>query len=113
MREDVKVARDESGATPEHVQAALEDPDLEIFTRGIFVYPDSELPKPSTSSEVELFDVLGNPLDMDPEQIADLSSDQVLRLVSDGSCSKPPIRALQRAAWAIGVLPDVGAAPEP
>eukprot|EP00959_Pyramimonas_sp_CCMP1952_P171958 3592894-Pyramimonas_sp.AAC.1 len=50
---------------------------------------------------------------MCPEASANLSSDQALRFASDGSCSEPPIRPLQSAAWAIGALPDRGAAPEP
>eukprot|EP00959_Pyramimonas_sp_CCMP1952_P010697 224010-Pyramimonas_sp.AAC.1 len=34
-------------------------------------------------------------------------------MVSDGSCSKPPLRALQRAAWAMAVLPASGPDPAP
>eukprot|EP00959_Pyramimonas_sp_CCMP1952_P120478 2519339-Pyramimonas_sp.AAC.1 len=34
-------------------------------------------------------------------------------MVSDGSCSKPPLRALQRAAWAMVVLPPSGSDPAP
>eukprot|EP00959_Pyramimonas_sp_CCMP1952_P109643 2293429-Pyramimonas_sp.AAC.1 len=60
-----------------------------------------------------MFDVLGNPLDMCAEAIANLSTDQVLRWASDGSCSKPPIRPPQRAAWARGALPGRDGAPEP
>eukprot|EP00959_Pyramimonas_sp_CCMP1952_P296170 6195409-Pyramimonas_sp.AAC.1 len=34
-------------------------------------------------------------------------------MVLDGSCSKPPFRALQRAAWAMAVPPPSGADPVP
>eukprot|EP00959_Pyramimonas_sp_CCMP1952_P205421 4295872-Pyramimonas_sp.AAC.1 len=83
------------------MEAARAEPDLEIFTRGIVVYSGSELPKPSVSSEVEVFEVAGSPLSLEPERISELSGEEILRLASGGSCSKPPIRALQRASWAI------------
>eukprot|EP00959_Pyramimonas_sp_CCMP1952_P033670 707227-Pyramimonas_sp.AAC.1 len=100
-REGVARAREEAEAPREFMDAARAEPDLETFTRGIFVYPDSELPKPSVSSEVEIFDVSGSPLSLEPERISELSREETLRLASDGSCSKPPIRALQRASRAI------------
>eukprot|EP00959_Pyramimonas_sp_CCMP1952_P339977 7120101-Pyramimonas_sp.AAC.1 len=58
------------------------------------------------SSEVYIYDGQGNDLDMTPEPIASLTTQAPLRLASDGSSTKPWIRPLQRAAWAIAVCPD-------
>jgi len=109
--ERVRDARDEAGVSQEFMNAAREFPDIPVFTTGIHIYQDSELPCPSTSSDVYLYDRQGNPLDMEPEEIASLTSSAPLRLASDGSSSMPLIRPLQRASWAIAVCPDEGEDP--
>eukprot|EP00959_Pyramimonas_sp_CCMP1952_P129313 2704062-Pyramimonas_sp.AAC.1 len=76
-------ARAASEVPDEYLHAARENPDNPIFTRGVHVYEDSELPCPSVSSEVFLHDGNGNLLDMEPEMIADLTSQAPLRLASD------------------------------
>eukprot|EP00959_Pyramimonas_sp_CCMP1952_P041316 863967-Pyramimonas_sp.AAC.1 len=40
-----------------------------------------------------------------------MTSSAPLRLASDGSSSRPFIRPLQRAAWAVAVCPDAGEDP--
>eukprot|EP00959_Pyramimonas_sp_CCMP1952_P389659 8165394-Pyramimonas_sp.AAC.1 len=56
------------------LNAACEDLDNPICTRGVNTYDDSSLPCPSMSTEVYLYDGQGNELDMEPEAIADLTS---------------------------------------
>ena len=74
-----------------------------IFTQGLFIYDESLIPPPSCAPEVLIEDGRGNPLDIEPEELARLSTAPVLELATDGSCTKPALRELERATWSLVV----------
>ena len=113
MRNDVVAARSASEVPPEFIQRGIDEQNSEFFEHGSFDYLDSEIPKMAPGHEAYVVNMAGEVQDLNPEEMVESAcpAAQVIELAPDGSCSKPALRDLQRAGWAITLLNPSG--PDP
>ena len=101
---DVVAARQSLEIPPAILEEGAHSDDP-VFTRGLFVFSDKDVPPPSTSAHCEILDGAGGDLNMQPEELASLAGNVVqLEMAADGSCTKQALRCLHRASWAIALM---------
>eukprot|EP00959_Pyramimonas_sp_CCMP1952_P450690 9436308-Pyramimonas_sp.AAC.1 len=106
MRGDVVAARSTSEVPPEFIQRGIDEHGSGFFEHGMFEYLDEEIPQLAPGHEAFVVNMAGEVQDLNPEEMVESACPeaQAIELAPDGSCSKPALRDLQRAGWAIALL---------